>query len=400
MWAARTFDSVRRARFRLALRLEDILHENPAEQRLASLTRLVGNTPLLAVDFLFRGQRRVIYAKAENLNMTGSIKDRMALHILRQAYLRGTLRPGDLIVEATSGNTGISFSGIGRALGHPVAIYMPDWMSAERINLMQGFGAKITLVSREEGGFLGCIQRAENLAASQEGVFLPRQFSNVDNIAAHAHTTGPEIWWQLRFHSLEPDAFVAGVGTGGTVMGVGRFLKEKKGSIKVHPLEPSNSPTLSTGHKVGRHRIQGISDDFIPPIVQLDALDSVVSVDDGDAIVMAQKLALDLGIGVGISSGANFLGALQVQNEMGGDAVVATVFSDDNKKYLSTDLFRDEPVKEGFLAPDIHLQGFRAFRRVCHVCCDPLDCTQGAPPPARAGEEPPPPCLMHAETSR
>jgi cysteine synthase A len=380
--------------------LEATLQENPIEQRLASLTRLVGNTPLLAVDFLYRGEKRVIYAKAENLNMTGSIKDRMALHILRQAYLRGTLKPGDLIVEATSGNTGISFSGIGRALGHPVAIFMPDWMSAERINLMQGFGAKITLVSREDGGFLGCIRRAEDLAAAQKGVFLPRQFSNEDNVAAHAHTTGPEIWWQLRFHSLEPDAFVAGVGTGGTVMGVGRFLKEKKASIKVHPLEPSNSPTLSTGHKVGRHRIQGISDDFIPPIVQLDSLDKVVSVDDGDAILMAQKLAFDLGIGVGISSGANFLGALTLQNDMGGAAVVATVFSDDNKKYLSTDLFRDEPVKDGYLAPDVLLQGFRAFRRVCHVCCDPIDCNRSAPVAAREGEEPVPPCLMHAETSK
>lgn len=128
------------------------------------------------------------------------------------------------------------------------------------------------------------------------------------------------------------------------------------------------------------------------PIVQLDALDSVVSIDDGDAILMAQKLAFDLGVGVGISSGANFLGALKIQNDIGGDAVVATVFSDDNKKYLSTDLFRDEPVKEGFLAPDVHLQGFRAFRRVCHVCCDPFDCSRG--------DEPSSPCMMHAETSR
>jgi cysteine synthase A len=376
------------------------VQQNPMEGRLAGLTRLVGNTPLLAIDFLYRGRRRVIYAKAENLNMTGSIKDRVALHILRQAYARNTLKPSDLIVEATSGNTGIAFSGIGRALGHPVAIFMPDWMSAERINLMQSFGARITLVSRAEGGFLGCIQRAEDLASSQKGIFLPRQFSNEDNLAAHALTTGPEIWWQLRFQSLEPDAFVAGVGTGGTVMGVGRFLKEKNASIKIHPLEPSNSPTLSTGHKVGKHRIQGISDDFIPPIVRMDALDSVVSVDDGDAILMAQKLACELGIGVGISSGANFIGALQVQNQMGGEAVVATVFSDDNKKYLSTDLFREEPIKEGFLAPNVRLEGFRAFRRVCHICCDPMSCTQNKPLELKEGEEAPPLCPMHAESMK
>ncbi len=374
--------------------------DNSIERRMAALTRLVGNTPLLAIDFLYRGQKRVIYAKAENLNMTGSIKDRMALHILRQAYARKALHPGDLIVEATSGNTGISFAGIGRALGHPVTIFMPDWMSAERINLIGGFGAHVTLVSREEGGFLGCIQCAEDLAASRGGVFLPRQFSNTDNVAAHAQTTGPEIWWQLRFHSLEPDAFVAGVGTGGTVMGVGRFFKEKRASIKIHPLEPTNSPTLSTGSKTGRHRIQGISDDFIPPILDMGVLDSVVSVDDGDSILMAQKLAFDLGIGVGISSGANFLGALQIQNEMGGEAVVATVFADDNKKYLSTDLFRDEPAKEGFLAPEVHLAGFRAFRRVCHICCDPLDCTQTGPLETGEGEDVPPPCPMHAESVR
>ncbi len=369
--------------------------ENSMERRLAALARLVGNTPLLAIDFLYRGGKRVIYAKAENLNMTGSIKDRMALHILRQAYARGAIAPGDLIVEATSGNTGISFAGIGRALGHPVAIFMPDWMSTERINLMRGFGARITLVSRAEGGFLGCIRRAEEMADSGKGIFLPRQFSNQDNLAAHAQTTGPEIWWQLRFHSLEPDAFVAGVGTGGTVMGVGRFLKEKKASVRVHPLEPSNSPTLSTGCKIGKHRIQGISDDFIPPIVKLDALDRVVSIDDGDSILMAQKLAGELGIGVGISSGANFLGALQIQNEAGGDAVVTTVFADDNKKYLSTDLFGDEPAKDGFLAPDVHLLGFRAFRRVCHVCCDPFDCRQDRPSEAKDMEEAPPLCPLH-----
>ncbi len=374
--------------------------DNTIEQRLAALTRLVGNTPLLAIDFLYRGQKRVVYAKAENLNMTGSIKDRMALHILRQAYQRGALETGDLIVEATSGNTGIAFSGIGRALGHPVEIFMPDWMSAERINLMRGFGARVSLVSREDGGFLGCIQRAEELAASRKGVFLPRQFSNFDNVAAHAQTTGPEIWWQLRFHSLEPHAFVAGVGTGGTVMGVGRFLKEKNAGIRVHPLEPSNSPTLSTGCKIGRHRIQGISDDFIPSIMNLNALDSVVGVDDGDAILMAQKLACELGIGVGISSGANFIGALQLQNKIGNEAVVATVFPDDNKKYLSTDLFRDEPAKDGFLAPGVHLLGFRAFRRICYICCDPLDCTQTGPLDLKEGEEMPPACPMHMESMR
>jgi cysteine synthase A len=335
---------------------------------------MVGNTPLLAIDCRYRGAPRRIYAKAENLNMTGSIKDRMVLHIISQGYAKGILSPGAPIVEATSGNTGISVAAIGRAMGHPVRIYMPDWMSRERIDLIRSLGAQVQLVSRDEGGFLGSIGQAEAFAAATPGAFLPRQFSNHDNVAAHRDTTGPEIWWQLRSQSLTPDAFVAGVGTGGTVMGVGQALRELRPGIALHPLEPANSPTLTTGHKVGKHRIQGISDEFIPPIVDLAFLDRVVSVDDGDAILMAQKLASQLGIGVGISSGANFLGALGVLEQRGGEGVVVTVFPDDNKKYLSTDLLRDEPARAHRLAPEVELLGFVAFKRVCVTCCDPASC--------------------------
>ncbi len=350
--------------------------ENYSQQRINGLSSLIGNTPLLAIELKFKGEKRILYAKAENLNMTGSIKDRMAFHILEQGYKRGILKPGNLIIEATSGNTGISFSSIGRALGHPVKIFMPEWLSKERINLIRSLGAEIVLISREEGGFLGSISRAEELAKTTEGAFLPRQFSNEDNVEAHYLTTGPEIWWQLRFRSLYPDAFIAGVGTGGTIMGVGRSLKEYYPSIKLYPLEPSNSPTLSTGRKIGKHRIEGISDEFIPPILNLKGLDEVVSVDDGDSILMAQKLAEQLGLGVGISSGANLLGALKVQEEMGKDAVVVTVFPDSNKKYLSTDLLRKEPVKDDFLTPHIELMEVRAFKRVCHTCCDPSECME------------------------
>jgi cysteine synthase A len=201
-------------------------------------------------------------------------------------------------------------------------------------------------------------------------VFLPRQFSNAANVEAHEQTTGPEIWWQLEAASRLPDAFVAGVGTGGTIMGVGRCLRARNGGIRVHPLQPAESPTLSTGTKVGRHRIQGISDDFIPEIVQLDRLDSVLSVHDGDAILMAQRLSSTLGLAVGISSGANFLGALQVLDSMGEDAVVATVFPDDNKKYLSTDLMREEPVQDDYMSPGVELKSYRAFPRVCYACVD------------------------------
>jgi cysteine synthase A len=345
-------------------------------KRIRGLKSLVGNTPLLVIEFTYRGEPREIYAKAEYLNMTGSIKDRMALHILRRGYERGFLKAGDRIAEATSGNTGIAVAGVARAMGHPVKIFMPDWMSRERIDLIRSLGAEIRLVSRDEGGFLGSIELAEELARSTESCFLPRQFSNEDNVAAHIETTGPEVWWQLRFHGLFPDAFVAGVGTGGTVMGVGRYLRELHPSVKIHPLEPANSPTLSTGHRVGKHRIQGISDEFIPPIVDLGSLDHVVSVDDGDSIIAAQMLARELGLGVGISSGANFLGALKIQNELGPKATVVTVFPDDNKKYLSTDLLKDEPVKDGFLTPEVELHAFRGYKRVCQTCCDPKECAE------------------------
>lgn len=340
-----------------------------ALDRIESLVPLVGNTPLAAIDFTFRGTPRTLYAKLESMNLTGSVKDRMALHVLRRGYECGALEPGGRIIEATSGNTGISFAALGRALGHPVTIFIPDWMSSERIDLIRSLGADIELVSKEQGGFLGSIERAESLGARTPGSFLPRQFSNTVNIEAHERTTGPEIFAQLSVVSAKgADAFVAGVGTGGTVMGVGRYLRSRRAGVKVHPLEPSNSPTLSTGHKVGRHRIQGISDEFVPAIVDLAFLDDVLAVDDGDAILMAQALASSLGLSVGISSGANFLGALMAQERLGPEAVVATVFPDSNKKYLSTDLMRPEPLKDGFLTPDVTLQRYRVFPRRCEFC--------------------------------
>ncbi|MEK7240533.1 MAG: cysteine synthase family protein [Gemmatimonadota bacterium] len=349
-----------------------------ALERLQGLRVLVGNTPLLAIDCQWRGRARRIFAKAENLNFTGSIKDRMALHILRRAYETGQLAPGALIIEATSGNTGISFSAIGRALGHPVIIFMPDWMSEERKRLIRSFGAEVRLVSHAEGGFLGSIKLSEELATATPGAFLPRQFANEENCAAHELSSGPEIWAQVCARGLVPDAFVAGVGTGGTIMGVGRFLRARNPDIRLHPVEPANSPTLSTGFKVGKHRIQGVSDEFIPAIVRLGELDSILAIDDGDAIIMAQQLASELGIGVGISSGANFLAALQAQDALGDDATVVTVFSDSNKKYLSTDLMHEEPVKDGFLSSDVKLLKFRALNRMCDACFDPTD-PDGAP---------------------
>ena len=342
--------------------------ERQVLNRFKQLKPMIGNTPLLAIHFRFRGDNRVIYAKAEHLNMTGSIKDRMAFHILKKAYETGSIQSGHTIVEATSGNTGIAFAAIGRALGHPVVIFIPDWLSTERLALIRSLGAKTVPVSKEQGGFLGSIEMTEDLAEQDPHVFLPSQFGNFANSEAHDTTTGSEIWWQLQSLSLKPDAFVAGVGTGGTIMGVGQCLKRHDSSVRVHPLEPIESPTLSTGYKTGQHRIQGVSDEFIPPILKLDELDHVISVHDGDAILMAQRLASCLGLGVGISSGANFLGALLVQNELGPRAVVTTVFPDDNKKYLSTALLQEETVRPVYRSTEVELVRYEAVRRVCYAC--------------------------------
>ena len=331
------------------------------KQKFEGVAALVGNTPLLEIDYRYKGSRRRIFAKAEYFNVTGSIKDRVAYHILKRAYERDEIGPDDIIAEATSGNTGISFSAIGSYLGHQVIIYMPDWMSKERINLMKSYGAQVRLVSKEEGGFLGSIAMTEELYKNG-GVFLPRQFSNEGNAEAHYLMTGEEIVRQLAEIGLKADGVVAGVGTGGTVMGIGRRLKKENPVCRVYPLEPLNSPTLSTGYKVGKHRIQGISDEFIPSILKMDEVDDIVSVDDIDSIIMARMLAEKLGIGVGISSGANFIGSIIAQEKLGEDAVMTTVFADDNKKYLSTDYANDYEMKDSYISKDVELLDVKAWR--------------------------------------
>jgi cysteine synthase A len=327
-----------------------------------ALDPLIGTTPMLEIHFRFDGRPGCLYAKYEIENMTGSVKDRMAAHIMRRGYESGDLQAGYTIVEASSGNTGISFASLGRALGHPVRIYMPNWMSQERVQLIHNFGAEVIPVSEEQGGFTGAVKMAEDYRRAHDGVFLPRQFDNPVNIEAHEVTTGPEIERQVARFGRQVDAFVAGVGTGGTVMGVGRYLRRDSRAVRVHPLEPANSPTLRTGICDGSHRIQGISDEFVPSIIDLAELDSVQDAWDGDAILMAQALCRVLGLPVGISSGANLLGAIQLVEELGPDATVATVLPDSNKKYLSTDLCRHEPVRDDYLAPRIQLDHFTAIR--------------------------------------
>ena len=333
------------------------------DEQFNHLWHLVGNTPMLEIHYSYQGREGQIYVKCEHYNLTGSVKDRMALFILHKAWSAGILEPGDIIAEATSGNTGISLAAIGKSLGHPVTIAMPDWLSRERSDILKSLGANVIPVSKEEGGFRGAIEMTERLA--QKGnVFLPRQFSNEGNVEAHRLTTGIEIWDQLESIGRMPDAFVAGVGTGGTVMGVGACLKSLNSRVRIHPLEPAESPTLTTGHKVGTHRIQGISDEFIPPIVRLDQLDGILQAHDGDAILMAQKVSRQLGLAVGISSGANLIGAIQLADRLGSEATVVTLLADSNKKYLSTDLMGEEPVQPQYYSTDTVFHHYRPIQRL------------------------------------
>ena len=292
------------------------------------MNELIGNTPMIKINYKYQNEIKSVYAKLEYYNLTGSIKDRMAYYIIDKAYKNGDLKKGQPIIEATSGNTGISLSALGALYNNPVYIFMPDWVSKERIKIMELYGAKVTLVSKEEGGFLECINRANTLAKSING-FTTNQFENKDNITAHYETTAKELIDKLP----QIDSFISGVGTGGTLMGVAKRLKEKNKKIKILALEPSSLPIISKGEKIGTHKIEGIGDEFIPKILNTSLIDDVILVDDIDAINMAKKLASKLGLGVGISSGANFLGAvIASQNN------IATIFPDDLKKYLTTDL--------------------------------------------------------------
>jgi cystathionine beta-synthase len=337
---------------------------------LNTLLDALGDTPLVRLHSVTRGLQPTVLAKLEMLNPGGSVKDRIGIRMIEDAEQRGLLRPGGTIVEPTSGNTGHGLAIAAAIRGYRCIFVMPDKMSAEKIALLRAYGAEVvitpTSVARESPESYYSV--ADKLASEIPGAFQPNQYFKQVNPQTHEETTGPEIWAQTEGRI---DAFVAGVGTGGTIMGVGRYLRGRRKSIKIHPVEPSESPTLSTGHKVGQHRIQGVSDEFIPAIVDLNELDHVIAVNDGDAILMAQKLAAHLGLAVGISSGANFIAALIAQNELGDDAVVVTVFADSNKKYLSTDLLREEPVRDGYLSPKVSLSHFAAVRKYkdCTATC-------------------------------
>ena len=295
---------------------------------------MIGNTPMVKIKYRYKGKEQSVYAKIESYNLTGSIKDRVAYYILSKAKERGELQPNMPIVEATSGNTGISLAALAAYYNHPCHIYMPDWVSVERKQIMKLFGANVTLFSKEEGGFSRCIQEAKQFAKEHNG-FLANQFSNLDNVLAHYETTGKEIT-----QSVYPiDGFVSGIGTGGTLMGIGKRILEENPNAIICALEPDTMALLSGG-EVTSHKIEGIGDDFIPEIVDQKQIEEVIQIHDTDAIAMARKLGSELGLGVGISSGANFIGAILLKEKIDGNIV--TVFPDDHKKYLTTDLTSSE----------------------------------------------------------
>ena len=316
------------------------------------IKELIGNTPLIKIKYKYKGMENYIYTKLEYYNLTGSIKDRIVYYILNKAIKEGKLKSGMPLVEATSGNTGISLSAIGAYLKYPVYIFMPDWVSKERLELMKLNGANVILVSKEDGGFKKCVEFAKEFSLRNNG-FLLNQFSNKDNINAHYLSTGKEI-----IDKINVDAFVSGIGTGGTLTGIGKRLKEVNKNTDIYALEPDTMSLIKTGN-ISSHKIEGIGDDFIPDIVDLDMIEDVILINDMDAINMSKKIAKELGIGVGISSGANMIASILLKEK--GYKNVATVFPDDNKKYLSTDLTKNVKLKENNISSNIELLGYEVM---------------------------------------
>ena len=306
------------------------------------IDKLIGNTPIVKIKYDYLGNVRNIYVKLEYYNYTGSIKDRLAYYILNESKKKGLLKDKQMIVEATSGNTGISFAAIGALLGHEVHIFMPSSASIERRKLLKLYGAKLHIV---DSGFVEAIEEA-SMFALENNAFRPDQFSNTMNIDTHYYGIAKEILESVPLIK----GFVSGIGTGGTLMGVGNRLKDYNKEIKIIALEPSSMPLLSDNKIIGPHKIEGIGDDFIPSLVDRNIIDDIIKINDRDAINMSRMLAREFGLGVGISSGANLLAAV-----ISGIDNIVTVFADDAKKYLSTDLIGDIDNSEELISNKVKL---------------------------------------------
>ena len=295
---------------------------------------LIGDTPLVKLEKVSQKAGGDIYAKVESCNPGGSIKDRICLSMIEAAEKAGRLRPGDTIVEPTSGNTGIGLAVVAAVKGYKTILIMPESMSTERFGLLSSFGAEMILTPAIEG-MKGSIVEAERLLRENPGYFMPDQFSNPANPEAHRKTTGPEIWDAL---NGEVAAFVAAVGTGGTITGVGEVLKGRDGKIKVIAIEPASSPVLSGG-TAGPHKIQGIGAGFIPKVLNRDIIDEIVPVTDDEAFETAKMLAREEGLMVGISSGANVFGAMKIAKRLGPGKNVVTVLPDTGERYISIEKY-------------------------------------------------------------
>ncbi|MBW5449010.1 cysteine synthase A [Cohnella sp. CFH 77786] len=306
-----------------------------------NITQLIGDTPLVRLNRLVPAGSAEIYVKLEYQNPGASVKDRIAISMIEEAEKRGDIKPGvTTIVEPTSGNTGIGLAMVAAAKGYRAILVMPETMSLERRNLLRAYGAELVLTPGSEG-MNGAVKKAEEIAAENKDYFMPQQFKNPDNVKIHRETTGPEIVEAIQSLDGKLDAFVAGIGTGGTISGAGEVLKKNFPNIKIYAVEPSASPILSGG-KPGPHKIQGIGANFIPDILDREIYDGVLTVENEEAFETARAAAKQEGILCGISSGAAIYAALKVAKELGEGKRVVAVVPSNGERYLSTPLFNFE----------------------------------------------------------
>ncbi len=303
-----------------------------------NVTQLIGDTPLVKLNRVVPEDSAEVYVKLEFQNPGASVKDRIAINMIESAEREGTLKPGDTIIEPTSGNTGIGLAMVAAAKGYKAILVMPETMSMERRNLLRAYGAELVLTPGAEG-MKGAIRRAEEIKAQNPSYFMPQQFDNQANVEIHRLTTGPEIVEAIKSHDGQLDAFVSGVGTGGTITGAGGVLKEHFPGIQIYAVEPAASPVLSGG-KPGPHKIQGIGAGFVPSILNTEVYNEVITVENEDAFATSRRVAKEEGILGGISSGAAIFAALQVAKRLGKGKRVVAIVPSNGERYLSTPLYQ------------------------------------------------------------